>query len=98
MILPPLFFLVKNMKEEKEVHGKKIFKKKGWKLSSIPYNYVVTHKNDFTYWTTLDTALRWIQKNSTIPMDELKDLAKGCSQSPPKYKPLNKRLGRSNQW
>ena len=62
-----------------------IFKKKGWVLSEIPYNYVVTNKGKPSYWTSLGSAIRWIESNSPLSIIELRVLTKGCCEKPRRY-------------
>jgi len=65
---------------------KVIFQKKGFKLSEVPYNFVVTYKNEkSTYWTSLQTALNWILKNSNFTQEELNELTKNCPERPRRY-------------
>jgi hypothetical protein len=61
-----------------------IFEKKGWRLSEVPYNYMVQHKGvgKKTFWTSIDTAINWIMQNSNFTFDELKTLTKGCPTKP----------------
>lgn len=62
-----------------------VFEKNGFRLSEIPYNYMIVKSNKSVYYTSIQSAINYLARVSQLTVDELKELTKGCTDKPYRF-------------